>query len=392
MLKKTLLALAAGLVLLAPTIGLLAVAALMNPAGQSAGGCAEPPGSPSGDLADDAPVPDAARPWIAIATQACADLPETWVAAVMAQESSFRPDVFAMDVNGGTWGLFQINQHIWRTVYGDWDTDRNGNGIWDIREPETHAEYGARYLCDLLDDVRATRAAHPDWPSTVELTELEALVIAHNAGPGRLSTYPDIPAVTREYLDNVRERMREWATPAAPAPTRATSATPEASPPGGEVCKPDAPGSVGELPPPPAPFAGVPGGFIPDPTSSGLITRQLLHLIAETRRAFPETGWACWSPRPGTSSEHPVGRACDVTFGNQIGTFPTDVQVAEGWLMATWLQQHAAALRVEYLIWQGLIWSLARDDEGWRPYDGGGMHDPNSPTGGHYDHLHITVF
>lgn len=45
-------------------------------------------------------------------------------------------------------------------------------------------------------------------------------------------------------------------------------------------------------------------------------------------------------------------------------------------------------LGVEYLIWQGKIWSLARDSEGWRPYNGGGMHDPgNAITGGHYDHL-----
>ena len=40
---------------------------------------------------------------------------------------------------------------------------------------------------------------------------------------------------------------------------------------------------------------------------------------------------------------------------------------------------------------QGQIWSLARDAEGWRPYNGGGMHDPNDVTGGHYDHVHITV-
>ena len=51
----------------------------------------------------------------------------------------------------------------------------------------------------------------------------------------------------------------------------------------------------------------------------------------------------------------------------------------------------ADVLGVEYLIWQGQIWSLARDAEGWRPYNGGGMHDPASITGGHYDHLHVTV-
>ena len=129
-----------------------------------------------------------------------------------------------------------------------------------------------------------------------------------------------------------------------------------------------------------------------NPTGTGgFVTRELAHLIVQTRTAFPDAGWACWSPRPGTGSQHPLGRACDVTFGNPIGMFPTDVQVAEGWRMTTWLQTHTDALHVEYLIWQGHIWSLVRDREGWRPYHGGGMHDPTAPTGGHYDHLHITT-
>ena len=55
------------------------------------------------------------------------------------------------------------------------------------------------------------------------------------------------------------------------------------------------------------------------------------------------------------------------------------------------MKDHAEALGVEYLIWDGRIWSISRDAEGWRPYDGGGMHDPGDVTGGHYDHLHVTV-
>ncbi|MTV26424.1 hypothetical protein FTX61_13515 [Nitriliruptoraceae bacterium ZYF776] len=150
--------------------------------------------------------------------------------------------------------------------------------------------------------------------------------------------------------------------------------------------------TVAGLPPAPTPFTGTPGGRLDDPTGTGgWVTRELAHLIIQTRAAFPDTGWACWSPRPGTGSEHPLGRACDVTFGNPIGVFPTAAQTAEGWRMTTWLQTHADALHVQYLIWQGHIWSLTRDDEGWRPYDGGGMHDPATPTGGHYDHLHITT-
>ena len=99
----------------------------------------------------------------------------------------------------------------------------------------------------------------------------------------------------------------------------------------------------------------------------------------------------CWSERPGTKSEHPLGRACDGTFGNSIGTAATGPALALGWKVTNWLKANAETVGVEYLIWQGRIWSVARASEGWRAYDGGGMHDPNSVTGGHFDHLHFTA-
>ncbi|AYY12993.1 hypothetical protein EF847_10055 [Actinobacteria bacterium YIM 96077] len=547
MLKKALIGLAA-LFLLGPSLGILTIAVLMNPAGQAAGtGCLDLPRDDDPGFHDDAPIPDEALPWIATAAQTCQELPSVWIAAVMYQESSFNPAAFATDINGGTWGLLQINQHIWRSVYGPVSSDRNNNGLWDILEPDIHAEYGAIYLCDLLDDIRTTRQTHPEWPSTQELTELEALVVAHNAGPGRLATYPDIPQITRDYLNNIRQRMRDWPDldhddtdnadngtdeldlerpqphhgavvfPLPDGTWRLTSpfgwrtdptnpdsrelhpgvdlAAADGTPiyaiadghvtraettssglgiitlihtirgdtiasvymhmwdygihvrtgqhvqagqhigdvgssgrstgphlhleirPGGPTadavdpmpwleqhgathpdsdetadpghCHPDV---GGELPPAPQPFTGTPGGRIPDPTGTGgWVTRQLEHLIAETRRAFPNAGWSCWDQRPGSDSDHPRGRACDVTFGNAIGEHPTDAQRTEGWRMTTWLQTHANALWVDYLIWDGLIWSLNRADEGWRPYDGGGMHNPDDVTGGHHDHVHLSV-
>lgn len=143
----------------------------------------------------------------------------------------------------------------------------------------------------------------------------------------------------------------------------------------------------------PTPFDGTdPDGMVPDPTGTGgQVTKRTAHVIAQARAAYPDTGWACWSPRPGTTSEHPLGRACDVTVGNRIGTRPTSPQLAYGWELTNWLKTNAATLGIEYLIWQGKIWSLSRDAEGWRPYNGGGMHDPADVTGGHYDHIHITV-
>ena len=157
-------------------------------------------------------------------------------------------------------------------------------------------------------------------------------------------------------------------------------------PAGQEECDTGA-GALGD----PVPVEGDPDELVDDPTSDGQITVRMLSVYEQTLAGFPESTWACYSPRPGQKSEHPLGRACDVAFGNAIGQYPTPGQLEYGWQVTNWLMQHAETLGVEYLIWQGKIRSLARADEGWRDYTGGGMHDPGDVTGGHYDHLHITV-
>ncbi len=162
----------------------------------------------------------------------------------------------------------------------------------------------------------------------------------------------------------------------------------ETGPPGGDCDPETGSGPGGE----PDPFTGDnPDELVDDPTTDGQITRRTLHLYQQTSAAFPETTWACYSPRPGSVSEHPLGRACDIAFGNAIGQMPTPAQREQGWEVTNWMKTHAEVLGVEYLIWDGKIWSLSRDDEGWRDYDGGGMHDPGSITGGHFDHSHVTV-
>jgi hypothetical protein len=169
-------------------------------------------GCAAAGLAAHAPVPQPARRWVAITHEACPELPQAWIAAVMAQESAFRPDAYADDGNGGTWGLLQINQTVWAAAYGGgWTTDRDHDGVWDIRQPDIHAHVGGRYLCDRLDGVRALLEGRPTSPAARELTDLDALLIAHNAGESRLLTYPDIPALTAGYLTTVRQRTADWA-------------------------------------------------------------------------------------------------------------------------------------------------------------------------------------
>lgn len=143
---------------------------------------------------------------------------------------------------------------------------------------------------------------------------------------------------------------------------------------------------------PASPYNGdSPGNMVDDPTTDGRITERTAHILAQIRANFPNSHWACWAPRPGQPSEHSLGRACDGTFGNSIGTAASGHALDYGWQVTKWLKANAKTLGVEYLIWQGKIWSVARQAEGWRQYDGGGMHDPNSVTGGHFDHLHWTA-
>lgn len=143
---------------------------------------------------------------------------------------------------------------------------------------------------------------------------------------------------------------------------------------------------------PPGPNTGNnPGQMVDDPTSAGQITERTAYILSQVRARFPNNAWSCWSERPGDDSEHEIGRACDGTFGNSIGTAAAGASLEFGWAVTNWLKDHAETLGVEYLIWQGRIWSVAHASEGWRPYDGGGMHDPTSVTGGHFDHCHFTA-
>lgn len=172
--------------------------------------CTVPGSDGTGTLNTDG-IPDEAIAWInAAAAASKTKIPPAFFAYIMDRETDFRPDVFAMDHNGGTWGLFQINEIIWKQYYGPFSTDKNNNGVWDIKEPLIHAEVGAEYFDDRLEHVRELRKSKPDAPFATELTELEALMIAHNAGEKNLLLYPALPPITRGYLAEFREKFESY--------------------------------------------------------------------------------------------------------------------------------------------------------------------------------------
>jgi hypothetical protein len=142
-----------------------------------------------------------------------------------------------------------------------------------------------------------------------------------------------------------------------------------------------------------APLDGTADGCtVPDPSGTGgCVTPAMAWLMLQVERQFGHLPVSCWSARGGDPySDHPKGRACDYTFG-RIGTYPGPDDVQRGWTLATWLRANAVPLHVNYVIWQGRIWSRAHDAEGWRPYTGGGHYSTAGPTNGHYDHVHVSA-
>ena len=92
------------------------------------------------------------------------------------------------------------------------------------------------------------------------------------------------------------------------------------------------------------------------------------------------------------SSEHIGGNALDCYPGPEE-VRATGNDLAAGDALAAWLTKNAGSLKVDWVIWQGKIWSLGKSNQGWRTCgtasagcDGSG-HVVNS----HYDHLHIKV-
>lgn len=201
-----------------------------------------------------------------------------------------------------------------------------------------------------------------------------------DVGSSGMSTGPHLHFEVRDGGTN-----GEYIDPAAWLNAHDAADLPESgiTPAGSQECD-----TEGGAPGDPGPVDGDGGELVDDPTSDGQITRRMLNVYEQTLAAFPDSTWACYSPRPGQKSEHPLGRACDVAFGNAIGQYPTPTQLELGWEVTDWLIEHTDTLGIDYLIWQGEIWSPGT---GWRPYNGGGMHNPDDVTGGHYDHLHISV-
>jgi hypothetical protein len=173
-------------------------------------------------------------------------------------------------------------------------------------------------------------------------------------------------------------------------------------------------GITSSLPLSPAPFTGaVTGCKLSDPTSRGCLTATTLHGLESEVDAFGAfragptlRSASCWDAHAwNPTSDHTKGKACDL-FPGAPGKFAAGDALIEGWRVANWYRANAAALHVKYLIWQGRYWQASGSKVsgskvsgnvggdiggGWgERYDGGGVYNTRSATGGHYDHVHVS--
>ena len=129
---------------------------------------------------------------------------------------------------------------------------------------------------------------------------------------------------------------------------------------------------------------------VPDPTNGrGCLTPRMANVAVQ----LMAQGWniSCWDEHAwNPRSLHPQGRACDV-FPGPGGVLPTAAEKARGDALAASLEASAAQTGISYLIWYGQQKAVGGAPEPWRRYNGGGAYDPNSVSGGHFDHLHIDV-
>ena len=87
-------------------------------------------------------------------------------------------------------------------------------------------------------------------------------------------------------------------------------------------------------------------------------------------------GW-----RRDVTPDHPAGRAVDVMIPNYKSNSALGTEISR------YFRANAKQFNISYVIFNGHIWSAARDKEGWRK-----MADRGGDTANHKDHVHINTY
>lgn len=229
-----------------------------------------------------------------------------------------------------------------------------------------------------INDVNTAALALGDWKDPVTNARM-MVMLWKQSGWHPWTTFNDGKYV--KFLPEATAAVAKLSGTAAVPASLSTVVSTDCAPGGGGA------GTAASGKGPARPFPGG-SGTTSDPTSGGFLTKPTAWMLSEIWRNWGHWPAACWDQHAwNPRSDHPKGKACDFTVGT-IGKFPQGAVKAHGWDLFRWLQANASPLHINYLIYQGQIWEPSR---GMRPYSGGGVYNPSDVTGGHFDHIHVSV-
>ncbi len=125
------------------------------------------------------------------------------------------------------------------------------------------------------------------------------------------------------------------------------------------------------------------------PAEAGLLPDSLRVLRCEHQQFPAITTFGGVGDRPGNvDDDHQTGRAVDA----MIPDYQSDEGKALGTEVAEWAVANQQALGVKYVIWNSRIWSVARQQEGWRDCSSGSCYSGPDDTAAHRDHVHVSTY
>lgn len=313
-------------------------------------------------------VPEQYRDLVLAAGSRCSQIAPSLIAAQIEVESNWNPNAKSY---AGAQGISQFMPGTWDSVGEDFNKDGKIN-VWD---PADAIPTQGKYMCDLAAQVESYIKSGDIKGGVVELT-----LASYNAGLGNVLNAGGIPNFpqTIKYVQRILELKAKYEGPGNGGG-------------GGNGDNID----PGDYPPEPQIYED------PTPGSehAGKVTKRTYRMITTVMQKYPQIKTAalyCWDAHPANpTSDHPMGRACDIPFYGcdqenlDASNDPLTGKIA-GNGAAQWLISNAKSFGISYIIWQGRIWEPGK---GWYAYDGaGGIYNPNDCSGGHYDHIHVSVF
>lgn len=309
----------------------------------------------------------------------CAEVPPSIIAAQIQAESGYDPTARS---GVGAEGIAQFMPSTWAAVGKDGD----GDGRADVLNPADAIATQGQYMCDQLARIKTYIAS-----GRLSGDPLDLALSAYNAGLGSVLQAGGVASATAGYVASITSSAKDFVfTPAASGGTADTTAEQSAAELLNASTYPDGASLAAET------------MTIPDPTPGahgGAITARLYTLITAVQATYPRINTAalyCWDAHTfNPSSDHSRGRACDIPFyGCEFGDAARAASPTTGTLAgnaaANWLVANAARYGIHYVIWHGKIWYATTGT--WQTYTGAAGSDPSTCSGGHYDHIHVSVY